>query len=280
MAIEGTLGGIALGDNEPTLIMGVINLSPSSFFKGSIRISKSEILSQILSMVDAGADFLDVGVISSAPTFLYAGKDAITETIEQERLATFFDAYHEYGGGIPVSIDTQSAESANYALSQGARIINDISGFKADPQLPAIIADHHASAIVMACRKKPGDIYDMPNILSELQRSLIIGNNAGITDVNVVVDPGIGGWVPEREIDADYRILKELPQLRTLGHPILLGISRKSFIGKLLNVPPEGRLSGSLAATAIAVSLGVHIIRTHDVKETKEACIIADVLKL
>ncbi|MFW9856063.1 MAG: dihydropteroate synthase [Candidatus Thorarchaeota archaeon] len=279
MLIEGTLGGKPLGDKEPTQIMGVINLSPGSFFKGSVKTSKSEIGSQISKMIEAGADFLDVGAISSAPTFLYQGSDIVSESTERERLSKFFDAFNDVGEEIPVSIDTQSAETAEYALSKGATIINDISGFKSDQRLPTVIADHQASAIVMSCRDKPGDVYVMPKILLELQNSLNIGQNAGIPDSKMVVDPGLGGWVPEREIEADYNILKDLPEMRSLGRPILLGISRKSFIGKVLNEPPDGRLSGSLAATAIGVSLGAHIIRTHDVRETKDACKVAFLLK-
>ncbi|MFW9778805.1 MAG: dihydropteroate synthase [Candidatus Heimdallarchaeota archaeon] len=279
MLIEGILGGKILGDKEPTQIMGVINLSPGSFFKGSVKTSKFEIGSQITAMMEAGADFLDVGAISSAPAFLYQGSDVVSESTERERLSKFFDAFNDIGEEIPLSIDTQSAKTAEYALSKGATIINDISGFKSDQRLPIVIADHQASAIIMSCREKPGDVYIVSEILDELQNSLIIGQNAGIPDSKMVVDPGLGGWIPEREIEADYNILKNLPKLRSLGRPILLGISRKSFIGKVLNEPPDGRLFGSLAATAIGVSLGAHIIRTHDVKETRDACKIAFLLK-
>ncbi|MFX0151812.1 MAG: dihydropteroate synthase [Candidatus Hodarchaeota archaeon] len=279
MIIRGILGEKSVGDNESTRVMGVINLSPGSFFRGSVKTTVSEIRLQLEKIVEEGADFVDVGAISSAPSFIYDSKEKISESTEMKRISHFFNIYHEIGIDIPVSVDTQSAKIADFALSREATIINDISGFKSDPALPSVISDHSASAIIMSCHNNPGDVYLIPEIISELKKSLILGINAGIEKKRIIIDPGIGSWVPQRQIEDDYSIIANLLKLRKLKQCILIGISRKSFIGKILNVPPEERLWGSLAATSIAVLNGAHVVRTHDVRETKDVCIITEFIK-
>ncbi|MFX1504546.1 MAG: dihydropteroate synthase [Promethearchaeota archaeon] len=279
MQIIGKLGPIEVGDNVGTRLMAVMNLSPSSFFKGSIKKSEDEIQSHLEHVIDTGADFIDVGAISSAPTFLYEKREFISTNTEIERFSFFFKVYKEISAEIPISIDTQSSKVAEYALSQGAMIINDISGFKSNPKVVDVISNYSASAIVMACRQIPGDVYLIDDVLEELENSIHLGINAGIEKSKISIDPGLGGWVPQRQIEHDYNLIKHLTKLRELKHCILVGISRKSFIGKVLNVPPEERLWGSLAATTVAVMNGAHTIRTHDVKPTRDVCIITDYLK-
>ncbi len=279
MQIIGKLGSIEVGDNVGTRLMAVMNLSPTSFFKGSIKKSEVEIQSHLERVIGAGADFIDVGAISSAPTFLYDKREFISITTEIERLSPFFNVYKEIGTDIPVSVDTQSSITAEYALSQGAMIINDISGFKSDPKLKDVVSEYSASAIVMACRQVPGDVFLIKEVFDELEISIRLGVDAGIEKSRITIDPGLGGWVPQRHIENDYRLIKHLRMLGELGHCILVGISRKSFIGKILNVPPEERLWGSLAATTIAILNGTHIIRTHDVKPTRDVCLITDYMK-
>ncbi|MHA2223671.1 MAG: dihydropteroate synthase [Candidatus Hodarchaeales archaeon] len=280
LRIIGELAGIKVGDQIDTRIMGIINLSPTSFYYRSIKQSKMEIRTYFEQIIEEGADFIDVGAVSSAPSFLYdRDEDISSPSTEINRLSIFFKEYSEVGIDLPVSIDTQSAKIANFALSKGARIINDISGFKKDSKLAKMIADYDASAIVMACRKKPGDVFSIKEIISELRKSLEIGLDAGILGKKMVIDPGLGGWVPEKQIENDYQIINHLEKIRELNHAILLGISRKSFIGKVLNMPPEKRLWGSLAVTAIAVMNGAHVIRTHDVRSTKDVCLITDFMR-
>ena len=279
MHINGLLGKIKIGDHVDTRLMAIMNLSPSSFFKGSIKQSEDEIQSHIERIIEEGADIIDVGAISSAPTFLYNGKERISETTEINRLSIFFKAYKKLGTDFPVSVDTQSAITADYVLSQGATIINDISGFKSDPQLPRIISEYSASVIVMACRRVPGDVFSIEEILTELQNSINLGLHAGIDKMRIVIDPGLGSWVPQRNAENDYKLICHLTNFRELKHCILVGISRKSFIGKILNVPPEKRLWGSLAATTVAILEGSHIIRTHDVRATKDVSQITDYIK-
>jgi len=279
MQIIGKLGSIDVGDNVGTRLMAVMNLSPTSFFKGSIRKSEFEIQSYLDQVINTGADFIDVGAISSAPTFLYEKREYVSITTEIERLSSFFNVYKEMNAEIPISVDTQSSKVAEYALSQGAMIINDISGFKSDPNIVDVISNYSASAIVMACHKVPGDVFIIEDVLEELKNSILLGVNAGIEKSRITIDPGLGSWVPQRQIDNDYKLIKNLSKLRELEHCILVGISRKSFIGKVLNVSPEERLWGSLAATTIAILNGTHIIRTHDVKPTRDVCLITDYLK-
>ncbi|UCE13627.1 MAG: dihydropteroate synthase [Candidatus Heimdallarchaeota archaeon] len=279
MIIKGKLAKIEVGDLVNTRLMGIINLSPTSYFKKSIKLSEKEIQSYLESIIADGAEFVDVGAVSSAPTFLYANSEAVSTSTEIDRLSLFFNVYNEMQVDIPVSVDTQSSKTAEYALSQGALVINDISGFKSDPKLPHIVSEYSASAIIMACNRVPGDVFKLSDIISELKKSLTIGVQAGIENRSLIIDPGFGGWVPQRQASDDFQIINQLKKLRALEHCILLGISRKSFIGKILNAPPEKRLIGSLAATAIAILNGAHIIRTHDVKETKEVCLISDYLK-
>ena len=279
MFIQGKLGKIEVGDNINTRIMGITNLSPTSFFKESIKLSEIEIKSQLDQMIEDGVDFIDVGAISSAPTFLYNGKEEISKLTEIDRLSPFFEVYKEMGENIPISVDTQSSKTADYALSQGATIINDISGFKSDPKLPYVVSEYSASAIIMACHRVPGDVFSIREVLTELKKSLNLGIKAGIEISRMTIDPGIGSWVPQRQIENDYKLINNLMKFRELKHCILVGISRKSFIGKILNVPPEKRLWGSLAATTIAILNGAHIIRTHDVRPTKDVCLITDYMK-
>lgn len=285
MEINGKLGRITVGDNEKTRIMGIINLSPTSFYKGSIKQSEKEIEFQLQKFADLKADFIDIGAISSAPVFLYKEQDNSSEKTEIDRLSKFFSVYNDLGLNIEISVDTQSSKIANYALSKGASIVNDISGFKNDSNLPRVISDHEASSIIMSCRNKPGDVFFIDDIIKELEISRNIGIRAGINKANIIIDPGLGGWVSQREAKNDFTIINNLVKLRKLNQCILVGISRKSFIGKILSISQkreimaDERLWGSLAATTVAILNGAHIIRTHDVQETTDICIVTDYVK-
>ncbi len=198
---------------------------------------------------------------------------------EINRLGTFFKIYSELNCSIPVSVDTQSHETAQYALDNGAMIINDISGLKSDPLMAKTVSNSDASIIVMACRKKPGDVFELKDIIDELAKSIEIAVSSGIDQSKIIIDPGLGTWVPSRSTEHDFNIIKQLRKLRSLEKSILVGISRKSFIGALVKKPPDQRLWGSLAANSIAIYNGAHIIRTHDVKETRDICLVMDYLK-
>ncbi len=279
MRIVGEIGGVSCGDGYRTLIMGVMNLSPASFYKGSVLKTSNAIQDRILEFISEGADIIDVGAISSAPSFIYNSVEKESGSMEIDRLKVFFDTIKEIDEHIPISVDTKSHKTAKFSLKSGASMINDISGLKSDSMMAKIVAEYDASITVMACQSQPGDVFKISDIVNELEKSIEIALNAGISRKKIIIDPGLGSWVPERKTKADYLILARLENLRVLKQPILVGISRKSFIGAVIKKPPEERLWGSLAATSIAISNGAHIIRTHDVGKTKDTCLIIDYLK-
>ncbi len=279
MRIKGQIGEISYGDGYKTLIMGVLNLSPASFYRGSITESSNTIQKKIIEFMTEKADIIDVGAISSAPSFIYDSVEDFSESKEIERLRKFFESIKEIGSQIPISVDTQSHKTAEFALNSGASMINDISGLKADVMMAKTISEFNASVTIMACQSQPGDVFEITDILIELQKSIDLALDAGISRKNIVIDPGLGGWIPERKTENDYLIIQQLDKLRKLNQPILVGISRKSFIGSIIEKKPNNRLWGSLAATSIAINNGAHIIRTHDVKETRDTCLIIDYMK-
>jgi dihydropteroate synthase len=270
--IEGKLGKVVAGDRHPVRIMAVINLSRESFYRGSVAGPK-EALGMAMAMQKEGADLLDIGAVSTAP-----GSPYIDETQERERL---FPVLKEILQNleIEVSVDTQRAKIAEKALDMGAACINDVSGLS-DPEMCQTIAEHDSSAIVMASRSRPGDLLDMDEILRILGERLRAAQKAGITLEKLIVDPGVGRWIPEKLPEHDLSILDGFRRLRVLGRPVVAAISRKSFIGARLSQPdPAERLSGSLAATAIAVYNGAHIVRTHDVATSIDTIRMAQAIR-
>ena len=276
MVINTEIAGIKIGDAYPPRIMAIINLSPTSYYKGSIKISSSEISQKLETFIQSKVEIVDVGAISSAPSFLYGKQEKISSKEEIARLKTFFEAFNDIDSNIIVSIDTQSATTAEFALSQGAKIINDISGLKFDSNLPKVISNWDAGVIMMACKKFPGDVYTTETVTQALEESIKLGKKAGINEAKMIIDPGLGGWTDKRNEKHDFTLITKLTELKVINKPILVGISRKSFIGKILNKPPEERLWGSLSATTVAILNGAHIIRTHDPEETKDCVIISE----
>ncbi|MCK4847821.1 MAG: dihydropteroate synthase [Candidatus Heimdallarchaeota archaeon] len=277
--IQGELGGLKLGDNCDPLIIGVINLSPTSFYKGSVNETLDAIKFRVNQLIEEGVDIIDVGGVSSAPVFLYNESEVTSTETEIKRLTTFFNAIEDQKIPVPISVDTQCHKTAQFALENGATVINDISGLKTDENMANTISSNNASTIVMACRDQPGDVFRMPEIIMELGKSIELGVSAGIPQSSIIIDPGLGSWIAQRNEHDDYTIINQLGELRILNQCILVGISRKSFIGAILGVPPKDRLWGSLAATSIAIIYGAHSVRTHDVRATKDACLIAKRMK-
>jgi dihydropteroate synthase len=225
-------------------------------------------------MASAGADIIDIGAMSTAPYL----KTHISVAEETERLAR---AVEVVTSCVPVlvSADTQRTQPAAAALAAGARIVNDVSGLKRDPAMAGLLARSGAGAILMASEVTSQAGTPIERIRSALQESWQIAAQAGIPRDRIVLDPGIGFFrQPGMPLDEwDCTVLRELPSLRDLGFPLLIGVSRKSFIGKILGQPNTAdRLLGSLACAAIAVYNGAHMIRAHDVQETIEAVRIAE----
>lgn len=271
------LAGLAVGDPAPVRVMAVLNVSPESFYKGSVHTTRERLVETAQTMVSAGADIIDIGAMSTAPYL----KTLISVEEETERLGQAVQAVASQLT-IPVSADTQRSQVAAAALAAGARIINDVSGLKHDPAMAGLIARSGAGVVIMAHESAPRTGPPLARIATALKESLEISAQAGISRDRIVLDPGIGFFrqpgIPWDEWDCI--VLRELRNLRVLGFPLLIGVSRKSFIGKILGQPDAAqRLIGSLACAAIAVYNGAHIIRAHDVKETVEAVRIAERLR-
>jgi dihydropteroate synthase len=270
--IEGLLGSVKVGDCYPVRIMAVINLSRESFYKGSVA-TPDDVLSSANALVDEGADLVDLGAVSTAP-----GSPNIDEATERDRLMPALRQILE-NIDVDVSVDTQRSAIADEALSLGAACINDVSGLK-DPDMARTIADHDGSAVVMASRNRPGDLLTIKEIIAVLGDRVRSAAAAGVSMEKISIDPGVGRWVPEKMPEHDLAILDGLRDLRAVGRPVMAAVSRKSFIGARLNQPdPSQRLCGSLAATAVAVYNGAHIVRTHDVSASLDTIRMAQAIR-
>lgn len=265
--IEKTIAGLKVGDDQPVRIMGVINLSKESFYKNSV-VSPVHVREAALKMIDEGADLIDVGARSTWPLAAKISKDE-----ERSRLIPAVCALADIP--VPVSVDTMFSDLAEEALVAGAKIINDVSGFTADEKMIDLAGKYACPVILMASNTIPGDPVGMNAIIESLGRIIERAENCGISPDSIIIDPAIGKWTPRKLPIYDYETIDNLHRLRIFKKPILAAISRKSFIGDTLNKPATERLYGSLAATAIAVRNGAHIIRTHDVAPTLDAVRVA-----
>ncbi len=266
--IEGLIGRVAVGDGQPVRLMGVVNLSRESFYQGSVA-GPEEALSLARAMQEQGAEIIDVGAVSTAP-----GSPAISQERERQRL---FPALSDILDSldVTVSVDTQRPDIAADALARGAQCINDVSGLS-HPDMAAAVAEHDASLIIMASRERAGDLLSLGEIITLLGERMRRAESAGVSTEKIILDPGIGRWIPDKTAAHDLAILDGLHRLRCLGRPLMAALSRKTFIGECLHQPdPFQRLEGSLAATAIAVYLGAHIVRTHDVAASRQTVSLA-----
>ncbi len=259
-----------------TFIMGIINLTPDSF-SGDGLMKKADVVSaatqQAAQFVKEGADILDLGAESTRP-----GSEPVSEKIELERLLPALKQIVKMNSGAIISIDTYKSGVAEQCLAAGATMVNDIWGLKKDPKLAGVAAKYKVPVVLMHNRshtdffqksKALGGIYEgavyqdlIGEVCSDLQESITIAQAAGIQDRNIILDPGIGFG---KTVEQNMSIIHHLRDLRQIGYPILLGVSRKSFIGYTLNLPPEERLEGTAAAVALGINNGADIIRVHDV---------------
>ena len=271
------LGNVSVGDSNPVRIMGILNTSPESFYKKSISTSRQRIVDAIHVMEDEGADFIDIGGMSTAPYL----STMVSEKTEANRIINAIKIIQQKTN-LPISVDTCRATVANEALELGVDIINDVTGLKYDPMMPKIIEKYCPSLILCAYDKKiitGNQLYETKQLL---KKSLEIAKSVKIPKTNIVLDPAIGFFRKKgrghffTKIDSDWvkrdlLILKNLRSIK-LSMPLLVSVSNKSFIGKILKKEnPSDRLAGSLAAEVVCVLNGADIIRTHNVGETKEA---------
>ncbi len=285
MSRTSTLGKLRVGTGQPVRVMAAINASPESFYKGSVVKTSRELLAQAESAIREGADVLDVGAMSTAPYL----QSEVSEDVEMRRMLWVLPALS--GLEVVVSVDTVRSRVAETALRHGATVINDVSGLKNDPKMAVVIREHGASLVAMAHSTKLQSTKPIVRVREALKETLTIADRAGIDLGKVVLDPGVGFFrkdgagsafspqelMPWPEWDVD--VLSKLAELEELGRPLCVGLSRKSFLGKILRLEaPEDRLAGSLAATGLAVANGADMVRTHDVRETVQAIRVAEAI--
>ena len=272
MVFTSTICGMTLRSNQPPLVMGILNLSPESFYKQSVK-DASSIVGAAQKMVEEGASFLDIGARSTSP---WASPISVSE--EKERL---FSALSALDGNVdvPISVDTMYADVAEGALSRGVSIINDISGFKNDDQMSRTIADYDAHAILMATQHVPGDPLGINAVMSALSNAVSEAERAGIDSHKLILDPAIGHWIPRKTSEYDFDIINQFERFSSFEMPILVAASRKSFLTTAADQPADERLISGLVAASIAAYKCGHIVRTHDVAETVEAMRVIHAIK-
>ena len=253
---------------ERTYVMGVVNATPDSFSGDGVGDNVDAAVRQAVQMREHGADIIDVGGESTRPGFAEVSADEEMRRVLPviERLARDLD--------IPVSIDTYKAEVAKAALAAGATLVNDVHGFRREPDIARVAASAGVPAIAMY-NHRGREFHDtIGNVVEGLTESLKIAREQGLPDDQIIIDPGFNfGWTDGQALE----MLRRLAELRVLGRPILIGTSRKSTIGKVLGgLPVEDRLEGTAATMAIAIANGADIIRVHDVKQMARVARMAD----
>jgi len=268
---------IAIG--RRTLIAGILNMTPDSFSDGGMFVNVGEAVSYALKMEKDGADIIDIGGESSRP-----GSEPVSVADELERVIPLIQRL-EGLLSIPISVDTTKAEVARRAIEAGAEIINDISAMRFDDRMPGVIADYRVPVVLMHMRGTPktmqkGDLSYrslMGEITGFLEESMEIARSSGVDVENVIVDPGIGFG---KSIADNIAILRHLAELKTLGRPIMVGTSRKNFIGKITDEErAEHRIEGTAASVAASILNGAHIVRVHDVAFMKKVSNLTDEIK-
>ncbi|HDM08739.1 MAG TPA: dihydropteroate synthase [Candidatus Omnitrophica bacterium] len=257
-----------------TFIMGILNITPDSFSDGGKYLDISKAVDRAMEMVDQGVDIIDIGGESTRP-----GAKSVSVDEELQRVIPVITAIRKKIN-IPLSIDTQKAEVAKQAIKAGADIINDVSALRFDPMMAEVVRKFNVPVILMHMKGRPRTMQRAPkygDVVSEIYNFLANriewAKQRGIDEDKIIIDPGIGFG---KTLEHNLEILRRLREFRSLGRPILIGTSRKSFIGMILNLPPQERLNGTLASCALAIANGADILRVHDVKEVKELAKVMD----
>jgi dihydropteroate synthase len=268
-----TISGRKLNTSEVPLVMGILNFTPDSFFDGGKYDDRKSAEKQIGKMVKDGADIIDVGGMSSRP-----GSKPVSIEEELKRVIPVIE-YINDKHDVLVSVDTYRSEVARKAVAAGANIINDISALTMDKDMAKTAADCGASIVLMHMQGTPEDMQDNPqydNVLDDiyayLEKQAGLAVEAGIPEDRIIIDPGIGFG---KTLGHNLNILNKLREFTYMGFPVLIGASRKSFIGKIMELDADQRLEGSLAAAVWSTINGASILRVHDVKETKRAISVA-----
>jgi len=253
-----------------TLIMGILNVTPDSFSDGGKYTTVEAAVRQAVKLAEDGADILDIGGESTRP-----GADKVELQEELHRIIPVIEAIRSEID-IPLSVDTYKPEVARQALEAGAHILNDIWGFKFDPQMAAIAASYEDVPVILM-HNRPATRYTdfISDVISDLEESVRIAQGAGISDQRIILDPGIGFAKTQEH---NLRLMSKLHELRAIGYPLLLGTSRKSFIRSTLDLPADDVVEGTAATVAIGIAQGCEIMRVHDVRQMKRVALMCDAI--
>jgi dihydropteroate synthase len=281
----------ALQLGRRTLIMGVVNVTPDSFSDGGIHFDRQRAVEHALTLLRDGADIIDVGGESTRPgaSVLNGGgaKPTVTEQEELERVVPVIASLKQKKSDAVISIDTYKASVARAAIEAGAEIVNDVSGFRWDPRMAKTLAELNCGAVLMHMRGRPEEWHNLPptaDIVTLVKRELREWADAAtiarVKRERIVLDPGFGFGKNREE---NYPLLKRFEEFHQLRYPLLVGVSKKSFIGRAVardgkDAAINDRLYGTLAAETAAILKGAHIIRTHDVRACADAVRIADLV--
>lgn len=270
-------GALELG--ERTLVMGVLNVTPDSFSDGGKFFPEEEAISHAVQMERDGADIIDIGAESTRP-----GAEGISAEEELQRLLPVLGALRRLLK-VPISVDTRKAEVAEAALDAGAQMLNDISGLRNDPRIAEVAARRRAPLILMHMRGEPETMQKkgfardvMRDVLKGLRKSATMAEKAGVARSQIILDPGIGFG---KSYAQNYELIEKLPQLAKLGYPLLVGTSRKGFLGATLAregmpAPPSERIWGTAATVAASILNGAHIVRVHEAGEMAQVARVTD----
>ncbi len=255
------------------LVMGVVNVTPDSFSDGGAFLDPARAIEHAAELVRDGADMLDVGGESTRP-----GAAAVDADEEQRRVLPVLDGL--VGVGVPVSIDTSKAAVADAALDAGASWVNDVTALRGDPDLAALCAERRCEVVLMHMLGEPRTMQDDPryvdvvdDVRAFLAERIEAATAAGIAEERIWVDPGIGFG---KTLEHNLELLRRLSELKDLGRPIVVGTSRKSFIGKITGRDVDARLGGTIASNVLAVASGAEMVRVHDVGAMRQALAITD----
>jgi len=255
---------------ERTYIMGIINMSPDSFSGDGFGSDADEAVLQAERFIAEGADIIDIGGESTRP--------GSPPTAPDEEINRVIPIIKRLSAEIiaPISIDTGKSAVARRALAAGAGMINDVWGLKQDPTLAQVAAEAGVPIILTSNQRNESCRQDiMTEVIADLEKSIALAEKAGVVEQNIIIDPGIGFG---KSLEQNLEIIRRLAELKSLNKPILLGTSRKSVIGLVLDLPPDQRLEGTAATVAIGIANGADIIRVHDVKEIARVCRMSDAI--
>ncbi len=264
-------------EKHRTLIMGILNITPDSFSDGGKYFNQTDAYDRAMRLIEEGADILDVGGESTRP-----GSDPLPLQEELDRILPVISRISSESP-VPISVDTYKADTARHAIDAGACLVNDISGLSFDPAMAIVVADREAMVCIMHIQGSPKDMQLNPtyeDVVCDVKKWIAqqadYGVSQGIPKDHIIIDPGIGFG---KTLKHNLEILRRLNEFLELGYPVLIGTSRKSFIGKTLGgLPPEERMDGTAASVAISIANGANIVRVHDVLEMKRVAQMTDAI--